>query len=251
MREALKKIGLTNSEISVYLCLFELGSSTASKIAEKSKLHRTNAYDCLSRLIGKGLASCTTKDNRKYFNATDANNLLSYIDKQKHELERSKKQIAALAAELKKTTPTKAVSSRIEAFQGKIGLASFYEKLIEMAASKDEILIIGSSERILEIFNYYLLNLTKKAGHIKISVKMVANHEIMKNKYMQMISLLIKIEMRYVPIDYLSPVAAFIFKDYVGFCNFMENPFVLLVNDRAISDSYRKHFSMMWNAGRK
>lgn len=246
MEKTLKKIGLTNSEISIYLKLFEIGSATAAKIAEKSKLHRTNAYDYLDRLMKKGFVSCTTKDNIKYFSVTDPNNLLSYIEKKKEDLDKSKQDIKELIIKLRNIKPLEIVPSRIETFQDRAGLESFYEKLIDLSASKDEVLIIGSSKRILEVFDYYLLNLTKKIVDINIKIKMIANKELTKHKHVKIIKNLIDLKMRSLPVEYLSPTAMFIFKDYVGICNFMENPFVILINDASIADSYKQYFRKIW-----
>lgn len=251
MEKILKKIGLTDIEISIYLSLFHLGESTASKIAEKNKIHRTNAYDYMGLLIQKGLASKTIREGTQYFKATDPNNLLSYIDALKDELDDNKKNIHLLVKKLKEAQHDRGAPSRIETFNDRQGLKSFYETLISAVDRNDEILIIGTSERIEEVFDYYFLNLTKKIIGAKLKIRMIANEGIMKYKYMKLILKLININIRYVALDYLSPTATFIFKDYVGFCNFMENPFVILINDKAISNTYRNHFGTLWAGGRQ
>ena len=55
--EILEEIGLSKNEAKIYLTLLDLGSATASKIADTSKMHRTTVYDALDRLVQKGIVS--------------------------------------------------------------------------------------------------------------------------------------------------------------------------------------------------
>ena len=51
--EILQEIGLTKSEINVYLALLELGSSSTGKIVDKSKAASSKIYEILDRLMQK------------------------------------------------------------------------------------------------------------------------------------------------------------------------------------------------------
>lgn len=247
----LKKIGLTDNEIKIYLNLFKLGVSIASNIAEKTNIHRTNVYDSLEKLIKKGLVAATIKNDVKYFSATDPNNLLAYIEKKKQELKKDEKSIRGMISELRSIKPIDETKQKVSIFQDRVGLETFYEKLINIAKSRDEVLIIGSSERILEVLDYYILNLTKRILEINVRGKMIANREIMKDELMKKIIKFVELEMRFLPRDYLNPTATFIFKNHVGFCNFIDNPFVVLIEDNTTFNVYRKHFKDMWKKANK
>ena len=77
--EILTEIGLTKSEIKVYLAMLKLGQTTSGKIVDEAKITRSKIYDILERLKNKGLVSFITKDSTKYFSATNPNNLLNYL----------------------------------------------------------------------------------------------------------------------------------------------------------------------------
>ena len=64
----LEKIGLTKSEIKVYLALLELGCSATGKIVEKSKASSSKIYEILDRLMQKGLVSFIIKSGIKNIN---------------------------------------------------------------------------------------------------------------------------------------------------------------------------------------
>ena len=55
--KALQNIGLTKNEITVYLTLLELGTTTTGPLTYKSGLHNSRVYESLNKLIEKGLAS--------------------------------------------------------------------------------------------------------------------------------------------------------------------------------------------------
>ena len=55
----LKEIGLTDTEIKIYLALLSLGATSAGKIVEDTGIYRKNLYDALNKLIEKGLTSET------------------------------------------------------------------------------------------------------------------------------------------------------------------------------------------------
>ena len=65
----LEKIGLTNSEIKVYLALIDTGASTVGPITSKSKVASSKTYELLDKLIEKGLVTTYKEDNIKYFKA--------------------------------------------------------------------------------------------------------------------------------------------------------------------------------------
>ena len=82
-KEILKKIGLTDSEIEVYLDLVKHDESLASEIALRVKISRTYVYDAIQNLIDRGLIVYIIKNNRRYFKALEVEKLLEYFDERK------------------------------------------------------------------------------------------------------------------------------------------------------------------------
>ena len=67
----LKKIGLNDKEIRVYLTCLKLGPSSVRKIADNSEVNRGTAYDILRSLISLGLVTYYHQDKHQYFIAED------------------------------------------------------------------------------------------------------------------------------------------------------------------------------------
>ena len=53
---------------------------------KRVNLHRSRVYEAINRLTEKGLVSYVIKNNIKFFEATDPERLLSYIEEQKEKL---------------------------------------------------------------------------------------------------------------------------------------------------------------------
>ena len=76
----LQEIGLANSEIIVYTTLLKTGSIKVGGLMREVSLHRSRVYEAINRLIEKGLVSYVIKENIKYFEASNPERLLSYIE---------------------------------------------------------------------------------------------------------------------------------------------------------------------------
>jgi sugar-specific transcriptional regulator TrmB len=53
----LEDIGLTKTEIKIYLALLKLGQSTTTNIIKDAGIHASKVYEFLDKLIKKGLVS--------------------------------------------------------------------------------------------------------------------------------------------------------------------------------------------------
>ncbi|MBI3888691.1 helix-turn-helix domain-containing protein [Candidatus Nomurabacteria bacterium] len=74
----LKNFGFSEKEISVYLALIELGSSSVRTIAGKAKVNRGTTYDILKSLINMGIVSYYKKESKQYFIAEWPSPQISY-----------------------------------------------------------------------------------------------------------------------------------------------------------------------------
>ena len=105
--EILEDLGLTKSEIKIYISLLELGSTNAGNILKKSKMQNSVVHRALNSLIEKGLVNYVLEGKRKIYSATDPDNFNKYIDDKKERFkqilpELKKKQL--LAKEIKSAT---------------------------------------------------------------------------------------------------------------------------------------------------
>ena len=63
----LHELGLSPNEAKVYETLLKIDEASVQEISDKSKVHRRNVYDSLSKLQEKGLVSEIFIRNEKNF----------------------------------------------------------------------------------------------------------------------------------------------------------------------------------------
>src|SRR3989338_10375523 len=91
--EILRKIGLSDGEISVYSALLEAGRTTVNELHEKTGIERRNIYDILNKLINRGLISYVIENKRRYFQIAHPNKIIGYVEEKENRLEEIKKEI--------------------------------------------------------------------------------------------------------------------------------------------------------------
>src|SRR3989344_1200483 len=94
----LEELGLTKNEITVYLELLKLESTTTGPLIKETGLANSRVYNSLESLIKKGLVTYIVKNNVKYFRAEDPSHLLEKLEEKKAKLQQ-------LIPELKKLKP--------------------------------------------------------------------------------------------------------------------------------------------------
>ncbi|NQT50226.1 hypothetical protein HQ571_06040 [Candidatus Kuenenbacteria bacterium] len=151
----LKQIGLTKSEIVVYLYLLEGGISSPPQVSKGTKIARTNCYNILQSLKDKGLIQEQKKAKRNAYLAKDPTSLLSSLEKKKQSLQQVIPDLQALYT-VQKNKP------KITFYDGWDEVKEIYLKTLEAK----EVYAIGSTKTLLELdekfFNLYFQKLKQK-----------------------------------------------------------------------------------------
>lgn len=98
MNTTLKKLGLNDKEVEVYLHLLKLGKSTPSMLAKLTKISRPSIYNIAKSLESKGIITEDLSQKILYFVALPPSNLNQVVERQIRELQ-SKKDVVKRAVE--------------------------------------------------------------------------------------------------------------------------------------------------------
>ena len=79
----IQSLGLTQSEVRIYLAVLELGKTTVSAVANYTELNRRNIYDALSTLIDKGLIFLVIGEKEGHYGAVTPEKLLELVQSKK------------------------------------------------------------------------------------------------------------------------------------------------------------------------
>ncbi len=154
----LEDVGLTRSEIEIYMALLKLGSSKSGRITKEVNLHRSRVYESLNRLLEKGLVSYVIKNGIKYFEATQPERLISYVDDKKKILNEKEEKIKKLIINIKQeigVTKPEAEASIL------VGIEGYKTMRNDVLKTGKDLYLIGGKGKENSILKYYFPNFNK------------------------------------------------------------------------------------------
>ncbi|MDD2697077.1 MAG: helix-turn-helix domain-containing protein [Candidatus Pacebacteria bacterium] len=123
----LRKLGLTEKEVRIYLAGLELGPNSVQNIAKTAKLARPTAYEIIKKLEEKKLFVETRQKGKRLFSAQSPENILGILRTQEREIEEKQREfiriIAALEARYSKE------KEGIRVFKGKESFKTLAETI--------------------------------------------------------------------------------------------------------------------------
>lgn len=123
-RNELRKLGLSEKEIAVYLSLLRMGPSMASVLARVSNVKRTSIYDILNGLTDRNLIGSYKQGDDTFFVIEDLNNLY-FQEKQKADIARK------LVSDLKNSANVQK-GIRVNYYVGYEGYREIYEEILRV-----------------------------------------------------------------------------------------------------------------------
>ncbi|MDD5651260.1 MAG: helix-turn-helix domain-containing protein [Candidatus Nanoarchaeia archaeon] len=248
--QILEEIGLTKTEIKIYLTLLKLGQTTTTQIVRKAEIHASKVYEFLDKLIQKGLVSYVIKSNKKYFTASDPSFLKEFLREKQNKIKEQENEIQKILPELKNIKKLGEDTIHSEIYEGLRGIKSVYEKIL-LTLQKDETQYIIGAPRIgNELIEGFLLDWHKK--RIKKGIKCKYIYDSNVQDYGKVREEMLFTEVRYLPKNIISPMWIEIFKDYVVIGHIKErNAVLFLIHDKEIAKGYLDYFNLIWKVSKK
>lgn len=244
----LERIGLTKSEIAVYLALLKLGQMTAGPIVDEARVTRSKIYDILERLKNKGLVSYITKQSTKYFSAADPHTILHYLDEKESEIKKEKLSIAKLLPQLLLEQSLSGAKNVAEIFLGIRGMQNAFNILIKSFDPKEPYYAFGAGagENTAQMQTFFA-KIHQERLKKNVKSKIIFNESSRGLFSSQEKSLFVRA--RYVANT--TPAAINIYKNYVIISILNKEPITILINNQETADSFREYFNVMWNVAKK
>lgn len=156
-------VGIPKMQTTIYLDLLKNKESTATEISKRTKMHRANVYDTLTKLKERNLVYLATKEGKQVFAALSTDLI---VNEEKEKLENLK-----LTMNYIKTTYVAGETPRVYTLEGIKAIKSIILGLLE---KKEEIWIYGlaENESIINVLNDRIMNsfhLERIKKHIKIT----------------------------------------------------------------------------------
>lgn len=246
MQDILKEFGLSRNEIAVYLTLVEHGQLSAKRIAILAKVPRVRTYQTLETLSDKNLVSKREGSKITSFQAIHPEFLNSYITDKVKRLEQSKYSFEILLPLLISDYNHGLHRPSITFYEGTEGFRKIYNDIL---ADGKSVYIIASSLKHPEyqkIIQEYKRK-QEKAGITRFAIVSRDNKAV--QPYLKPISGSKKLPDKNIKKvlreDLDLPGQVVIYGDKVAITNFTENVSHFVIENKSVSEMFRKIFSFM------
>ena len=241
MEKTLRKFGLSQSEVKIYLALIGLGASLAGDITKKANINRSNCYDALERLIEKGLVSYVIKANRKYFQAETPEKFLELIKEQEKQLKDKEQEIKEILPKLIEKSKLSIEKPGATIYKGKKGIKSIFEDVLRYK----ELWVFGSSGKFKEVLGPFFTLFQKRIKQNKIICKLIVSKKVRNTDITS------HAKARFLSEDYITLSSILVYGNKVAIISWTENPVGFVLEDKQVADSYRTYFKFMWGIAKK
>ena len=163
-KEILREIGLTDTEIKIYLNLLSLGATSAGKIVEETGIYRKNLYDSLNKLIGKGLVTYVIENKTKVFQPKDPENLIRFLEEKKNKISEKEEELKKEIPLLKQKFGSAQNEIESEIYRGIEGIKTILKECLNYK----EVLFIGATEDVENRLPYFWPQYNRKREKLKI-----------------------------------------------------------------------------------
>jgi sugar-specific transcriptional regulator TrmB len=240
LAKKLEEFGLSSNESLIYIFLLKSGSTTTGRIIKETQIVNSRVYESLNSLIAKGIVSYNVQKDGKHFSAIDPK---IWFEK---EAER-RKRVESLVPQLSNIRNTQGEETKTAVYEGFEGFKIAFKNIINDCPKNGEIFILGFSDRMYktESLRLFLSNMNLKTVEKKQKLKIILDKDS-KEKLGRDRESEKNTEVKYMPKGYINPAAMDIFEDYVYMFLWEEKPFVFMIKNKTIAESFKQYFKMLW-----
>ena len=236
----LKDIGLTDTEIKIYLALLGLGATPAGRIVEQTGVYRKNLYDALNKLIEKGLVTYVVENKIRFFQPKSPDNLITYLEEQKARVDEKKAEIESLLPELKSKFASLTPEIESEIYRGTEGIKTILKECLNCK----EVLFIGATGDVESRLPYFWPHYNKKREKLKCKWRLLLvyesrNRPITKSRYY---------EYKILPKILSGLNVIYIYGDSVANVLWLEKPVAFVIKHKSLSQNYKTYFEYLWKS---
>ena len=234
----LEEIGLTKSEVKVYISLLELGPSTTGPIVDKSKTANSKIYLILEKLIDKGLVTYFKQEVLRYYKAAPPSQIIRYLKEKQEKLRSQEKEVEKIFPILESLSKQKEEEKEAIVFRGPKAIKTAFNDLVDSLRKGEEVNIMGVynfGEEFRRLALYFQKIRSKKG--IKANFLMNSNARPLAKKFREYPPL----EVRFMGEGTVTPSIFLIYKDKV-IINLGDEMVFFMIKSKSTADSFNVYF---------
>ena len=240
--QVLEELGLTPSEVKVYLALLELGKASAGVVATRSRTTSSKIYEVLDKLMEKGLVSVIVESGVKKFTAADPSLLFSIVEEREEALNKQKIALRKTLPKLRERAELAKHQSESKIYTGMKGLQTAFREGSRKMKKGDIILAMNVPSRS-DMVNLFFSRYAKEIEEKQILVRGIYSPDAKGEMQTQ-------IKSEYYQIRYhknLTPAAINVLGNRVIiFPKETLTPTLFVIDNADVAESFRQQFKVLW-----
>lgn len=243
--ELFEEIGLTKSEISVYLAMLELGSCTTGKIVDKSGVSSSKIYEILERLIQKGLASVVVERGIKHFEAASPERILDYLKEKKIKLESQEQEVKKILPELQLKKMLAKYKTEAVLFRGMKGLETAFNDVFKVLKKGEKVYSFVIGELDERMYNFFTRQYELRA---KAGIKTRTIYSEYGRKYCELRKYIKDNLGKVIPTAMTSPATVTTYGSKVILrMGGWRDVIAVMIDNKSLAESFLEQFDLLWN----
>jgi len=234
IRETLRKIGLSDEEVNIYLFLLKKGYSKATVISKELGVARTTIYRFLSSLHEKGLISENIQNNVKYFYPVNPERIPEIIEERVEEI----KEIIPELSSLKKRAGEE---TKVELFKGKEGIKTIMRDILR---ERKPYTFMGEVEKYFSEIETFSMQWLRKIEMEKIHGKLLCSEEqrfkIAKTEKYKLLSH-----------DLMPEISVWTYGNKTALFVWSDPLYAILIDSKSVTSGNKKTFDYFWSMAKE
>jgi len=243
---ALEGIGLTKSEIKVYLSLLDLGASSTGPLVTHSRTADSKIYGVLEKLMHKGLASSFVDGGVRRYKAASPKMILEYLDEKKRRVEQEEAAISKMLPSLLMMESQRAEEKEASIFTGPRGIKTGFSDIVSTLGKGEEVHIMGIY-RFGAPFLRAVQNFHKNRAAKGIRAKILFNRGAKETA--ALLGQYRSIEARFMPNDMFTPAIFLVYRDKV-IISLGDEFTMFMIRSASAAKAFDAYFEAMWKASK-
>lgn len=239
--KAFESVGIPKMQTTVYLDLLKNKESTATQVSKRTRMHRANVYDTLTKLKERNLVYLSNKEGKQMFAALPTEMILN---EEKDRLENLK-----LAMEYIKSTYVTGQTPKVYTLEGLKAIKSILFSLLEKKTEVFWIYGLAENENIINVLNDRLMHsfhIERIKRHIELKLLFykdpVEEIKILRNLKFTEARLLPKSQQ-----SKASQITHIVCEGFVYITLWVHPIYTIVIENEIIAKEYLELYNILWD----
>lgn len=245
LRPLLRRIGLDEREIEVYLVILSLKIARASAIAKAAKQSRSHTYLVLRSLEEKGLVSEIERGKVLHFVAEPPQRLLSYVQDKEEELHSLKPIVEGALPLLSSLTSPLVGKPRVTLLTGLEGMRQVYRDVLQ-----ETFVALFNAESMYATFS---CNIVQKvlSKHARLRGHDLLVDNAGAKRYLKEVKQHEEYEVRLLPKNVTFNTDTIVYADTIALFAYDADLSIVRIENQNLADAFRSWHAALWEVSRK